>query len=283
MKTSEVLEQGDIEALKQVATVGIDIGSRMAKAVLLTKDEIYTEITASSVVSQETAEYLLKKLLKKSGLSISDIKFIVATGYGRIALEFPEIDTRNITEITCHGMGAHVQNHAIKTIIDIGGQDSKAIKIDPSDGKVTDFIMNDKCAAGTGRFLEKVGELLDLSLEQTSEMGLQSTKEIAISSQCVVFAESEIVTLKARGEKREDIIAAVNLATARRVKNLLNRIGLNKEIVFSGGVSHNKGMKKALETVIGTDFVDERIDMSFNGALGAAVLANQFYRNAQQA
>lgn len=282
METKEVLEEQDIDALSSIATVGIDIGSRMAKAVLLTKDKIYTAITASSVVSQDTADFLLKKLLKQSNLTRTDISYIVATGYGRIALDFPEIPTRNITEITCHGMGAHVQNHGIQTIIDIGGQDSKAIKIDPEDGKVVDFIMNDKCAAGTGRFLEKVGELLDLTLEETSEMGLHATKPIAISSQCVVFAESEIVTLKARGEKREDIIAAVNLATARRVKNLLNRIGLNKEIVFSGGVSHNKGMKRALEIAIGEDFAEEKIDMSFNGALGASVLANQFYRNMQK-
>lgn len=277
METVDVVEKSDLERFSSKATIGIDIGSRMAKAVLLTKEKLYVESTASSVNTQETAEYLIKKLLKKSQMNREEIAYIVATGYGRIALDFDGIATRVITEITCHGMGAHVQNHNIQTIVDIGGQDSKAIKIDAENGKVIDFVMNDKCAAGTGRFLEKVGELLELSLEDTSRLALESDKKIEMSSQCVVFAESEIVTLKAKGEKRADIIAAVNNATARRVKNLLNRIGLQKEIIFSGGVSHNLGMKKALEEVIGVPFVTEKIDMTFNGALGAAILAQKFY------
>jgi predicted CoA-substrate-specific enzyme activase len=179
-------------------------------------------------------------------------------------------------------MGAHFLLDAARTIVDIGGQDSKAIKVDPDTGRVVEFVMNDKCAAGTGRFLEKIAELLDYSLDELGPRSLESTKTIEISSQCVVFAESEVISLKARGERREDIAAAVHLASARRVRNLVNRLGLEPELVFSGGVSNNVGMRKALEQTIGHPMRPTRLDMVYAGALGAAVLAQRHAERRQR-
>jgi predicted CoA-substrate-specific enzyme activase len=276
MKLSTVIPKKLIPEIRETTTIGVDIGSRASKAVLLTGDSLYTVITATSVNMQETADYLIKKLLKENAVKSSDVTFIVGTGYGRISLNFENTPTKIITEISCHGMGAHYLNAGTETIIDIGGQDSKAIKIDPETGKVVEFIMNDKCAAGTGRFLERVAELLDVPLEQAGDLSMQSEGDLEISSQCVVFAESEIITLKARGEPKGNILRAVNFASARRVRNLVNRMGLKAELVFSGGVSKNPGMRAALETVVEHKFADTSLDMIYNGALGAAIIAQQY-------
>lgn len=264
-KTAELIRGAD--------TVGIDIGSRQSKAVLLCDGRIYAAITASDVDSQRTAERLIKKLLKEANADISLISSIAGTGYGRIALDFGDIDTRIITEISCHAMGAHYLDPAVKTIIDIGGQDCKAIKVDSSTGHVIEFTMNDKCAAGTGRFLEKTAEMLDYSVEEIGERVLESTKPLQISSQCVVFAESEIISLKARGEKREDIAAGIHYAVARRIKNLVKRLDLEPDLLFSGGVSHNVGMRKALEETIKMPIITPGFDTVYCGALGAAIYA----------
>jgi predicted CoA-substrate-specific enzyme activase len=193
-----------------------------------------------------------------------------------VALRFDDIPSEVVTEISCHAMGAHFLNAGTRTIIDIGGQDCKAIKVDPESGRVVEFVMNDKCAAGTGRFLENIAELLDYRLEELGDRALESKKKIEISSQCVVFAESEVISLKVRGERREDIAAGVHFATARRVRNLVNRIGLEPDLVFAGGVSSNRGMKHALEELIGHPIVTTRLDMVYAGALGAAVLAQKY-------
>lgn len=255
------------------STVGIDIGSRQSKAVLLHKDKIYADITASDIDSQKTSERLLNRLVKEAGISINDIAAISGTGYGRVALDFGDIPTKIITEISCHAMGAHYLNPDTRTIIDIGGQDCKAIKVDNKTGHVLEFTMNDKCAAGTGRFLEKTAEMLDYTVEEIGEKALTSTKPLQISSQCVVFAESEIISLKARGEKREDIAAGIHYAVARRVQNLVKRLELEPDLIFSGGVSHNKGMRKALEETIKTPVIIPEFDTVYCGALGAAIYA----------
>jgi (R)-2-hydroxyacyl-CoA dehydratese activating ATPase len=277
MRTIDVVADQRAASITGANAIGIDIGSRQAKAVLLNDRDIYTAITASGVDSQETADRLVKKLLKQSGIDRRDIAFAVGTGYGRIALAYDDIRTEVVTEISCHAMGAHYLNAGTKTIIDIGGQDSKAIKVDPDNGRVREFVMNDKCAAGTGRFLEKIAELLDFKLEELGDRALQSTRKVAISSQCVVFAESEVISLKVRGEQREDIAAAIHFASARRVRNLVNRIGLEPELLFSGGVSNNKGMKRALEELIGHPISSTKLDTTYAGALGAAVIAQQYY------
>lgn len=274
---TDVIAKERVPQLIEVGAVGIDIGSRQSKAVLIHGNEIHTVITASGVDSQETAERLLNRLLRVTGIDRNKVKYIVGTGYGRVAINFEEIKTGVLTEITCHAMGAHFLNAGTRTIIDIGGQDCKAIKIDPANGRVIEFLMNDKCAAGTGRFLEKTAEMLGYQLEELGERALDSKKKLEISSQCVVFAESEIISLKANGEKREDIAAGIHFATARRVKNLVNRIGLDPELVFSGGVSNNPGMKHALEELLKNPIKTTKLDMVYCGALGAAVLAQRLY------
>jgi predicted CoA-substrate-specific enzyme activase len=172
-------------------------------------------------------------------------------------------------------MGAHVLNSRVRSIVDIGGQDSKAIRVDPRNGKVVEFIMNDKCAAGTGRFLEKAAVLLGLTTEELGAESLKATKPSDVSSQCVVFAESEVISLKAKGATRADIAAGIHVATARRVRNLFNRIGLEEELVFTGGVSNNAGMKKVLEEVLGHKISDVKLNTIYAGALGAAVIAQK--------
>jgi predicted CoA-substrate-specific enzyme activase len=274
-KIADVIAPEKLAGLQPVTTVGIDIGSRQSKAVMLSGDYIHTAITASGVHPAETAARLVNKLLKTSTLSRGDIAMIAGTGYGRIALQFDDIPAEVITEITCHAMGAHHLHAGTRTIIDIGGQDCKAIKLDTRNGRVTEFAMNDKCAAGSGRFLEKTAEMLGYQLEELGTRSMESTKELQMSSQCVVFAESEIISLKARGEKAQDIAAGVHFAIARRVCNLVNRIGLDPDLAFSGGVSNNAGVKHALESLLKRPFVTPRLNAVFCGALGAAVIAQQ--------
>lgn len=260
-------------------TAGLDIGSRASKGVLLTDGEIYTALIPTGLFMQETADELLTRLLSSSSLKRKDIGRIVSTGYGRIALKFDDIPYEVVTEISCHAMGAHVLHPKTRTIIDIGGQDSKAIKLDTGTGKVVEFVMNDKCAAGTGQFLEKAAALLGLNLNQLGEAALASTDPATISSQCVVFAESEMISLRAKGGRENDrrtvadIAAGVHYSAGRRVRNLLGRVGTEPELIFTGGVSNNVGMRRVLEELIGAPFTATKFDMIHAGALGAAVYA----------
>lgn len=274
-RITDVIAPEKVPHLQPVTTVGIDIGSRQSKAVMVSGDAIHTAITASGVHPHETAARLVDKLLKLSKFDRKSVRQICGTGYGRIALQFDDIPAELVTEITCHAMGAHHLHAGTRTIIDIGGQDCKAIKLDTKNGRVTEFAMNDKCAAGSGRFLEKTAEMLGYPLEELGPRSMQATKKLDMSSQCVVFAESEIVSLKAQGEAGEDIAAGVHFAIARRVCNLVNRIGLDPELAFSGGVSNNLGVKHALESLLQRPFVKPNLDMVYCGALGAAMIAQQ--------
>ncbi|RAI43921.1 acyl-CoA dehydratase activase [Rhodoplanes roseus] len=262
--------------------IGLDIGSRGSKGVLLTPTAFETAFVATGLYMQETADALVETLLRRAGLDRRDIAFLVGTGYGRISLAYADIPYQVVTEITCHALGAHVINPRTRTIIDIGGQDSKAIRIDPATGKVLEFVMNDKCAAGTGRFLEKAAVLLGLGLDELGPVALAADAPAPISSQCVVFAESEVISLRARGERhgdgaaRANIAAGIHYASARRVKTLLGRIGTEPDLVFTGGVANNVGMRAALEDLLGATFAPTSIDMIYAGALGAAVHAGRF-------
>jgi predicted CoA-substrate-specific enzyme activase len=280
MKVADIIDESLVQTISDAKVIGIDIGSRTGKAVLLANGKLHTVQVYTGVNMQETADELFEGLLEESGLARADIDYIVGTGYGRIAMDFEGIQRQIVTEISCHAMGNHYLNAGVKTIIDIGGQDSKAIKVDPTNGKVVEFIMNDKCAAGTGRFLEKVAELLDLELSELGPASVKGTKPSEISSQCVVFAESEVISLRARGETAENIAAGIHNATARRIRNLLSRMGLEPELAFSGGVSNNIGMKKALEDQLGHPISTPKIDSIFAGALGAAVYAQQYHDSA---
>lgn len=261
---------------KDKIAVGIDIGSRTAKGVLLKNDTVYTAIIPTGMHMQPTADEVLQMLLEDSGVDRSQIEYIVGTGYGRVSLYYGDIPHQIVTEISCHAFGAHHLHPKTRTLIDIGGQDSKAIKVDPATGKVLDFIINDKCAAGTGKFLEMVAIMLSLELDELGEVALKATNPSQITSQCIVFAESEIISLKAKGDVREDIAAGVHGAVARRVSNLLNRVGIEPDIVFTGGVAKNSGMRQALEEHLGIPFAALSMDAIYAGAYGAALFARQF-------
>ena len=216
VKAESVLAPGKAGELTEDLVIGFDIGSRTGKAVLIKDGEIHSVITPTAVLTQQTVDKLLSILGKETGVELADVDFVVGTGYGRVAFDLKDVRKKIVTEITCHAMGAHFLDPGIRSIVDIGGQDAKAIRVDPANGRVVDFIMNDKCAAGTGRFLEKVAELLGLTTELLGQEAIKATRPSDISSQCVVFAESEVISLKAKNEKPSDIAAGIHLANARR-------------------------------------------------------------------
>ncbi len=249
---------------------GIDAGSRTIKVVLLdgeTGAVVAHALSDQGVEQAMLASSLFEGLLHKQGLARTAVKRVVATGYGRSAIDIADT---TITEITCHARGVrHVMPQAA-TVIDIGGEDSKLIRLDKN-GRVRDFAMNDRCAAGTGRFLEVVANRLQTSLQTLGEMASRSRKPAAISSMCVVFAETEIIGLLAAKATREDIVAGVQAAIAARVTGMAGR-NVDSPIVFTGGVALVSGMKEALESALGNP-VAVAPDPQMTGALGAALLA----------
>ncbi|MFA5527130.1 MAG: acyl-CoA dehydratase activase [Peptostreptococcales bacterium] len=253
---------------------GIDIGSTSTNVVLLDKNK---SILASSIVktgakSIEAAHNALSEALSKAGLHRNAIKYIVSTGYGRISLPFAD---EEVTEITCHGKGAHFVFPSIRTIIDIGGQDSKAIKLDIQ-GNVKDFAMNDKCAAGTGRFLDMLTKTLDIQLPSIGQESLKWKKHITISSMCAVFAESEIISLIAKNTELPDILHGVCDSIAGKTTVLLRRIGGEPPYMMTGGVAKNIGIIRCLEDKLAQSiFVPE--EPQIIGALGAALIAQEKY------
>jgi predicted CoA-substrate-specific enzyme activase len=279
MKLTDVCTQNKTDQITGAKTIGIDIGSRSAKGVLIANGEIYTAIIPTGFYMQTTAENLFDLLFKQSGLGYRDVDYVVGTGYGRIAIRLKDIPTQIITEISCHGMGAHFLGEDIRTIIDIGGQDSKAIRIDPSSGKILDFVMNDKCAAGTGRFLEKIANVLGHDVVDIGKISLASRNPAQMNTLCVVFAESEVISDRAGGASVEDLAMGVNISVARRIKNLVSRVGLEDGVLFTGGVSNNTGMRKALEDIIGVKIGTAKIDTVFAGAFGAALYAQKYASN----
>jgi predicted CoA-substrate-specific enzyme activase len=249
---------------------GIDAGSRTIKVVMIDADSskvLAKGITDQGVEQNRLASKLFEKVLKKTGSGKKDIVKIIATGYGRNAVDLADT---TITEITCHAVGVHHLVPEAKTVIDIGGQDSKLLKLDGS-GKVRDFSMNDRCAAGTGRFLEVVAQRLDIELETLGKMAAKSKNPAAISSMCVVFAETEITGLLASGTSRQDIIAGVQAAIASRIVGMAGR-KVTPPIIFTGGVALIPGMDSALQTALGQK-VSVSPEPQMTGALGAAILA----------
>lgn len=283
MNAGDVIDPKLVSEITNITAMGVDIGSRNAKAVLLHQGKLITAVLPTGIDMQETAGELLQELFDTAKIKLEDIAFIVGTGYGRVSLKFDTVPCEILTEITCHAMGAHYLNAGTRTIVDIGGQDAKAIQVDPETGKVVKFRMNDKCAAGTGRFLEKAAILLDLDMFTVGPESLKSTKDLEVSSQCVVFAESEVISHRAKGETEADISAGIHMASAKRVTGLLRAIPLESDIVFTGGVSNNVGMKHALEKMLGQSIVVPRLDMVFAGALGAAVYAQRLATDIRQA
>lgn len=255
------------------AFAGVDIGSLAAKSVILINGQIVGHSLIPTLVSSEKSGLsALEKALEVAKLSRSDLKCIIATGYGRISAPYAD---KTITEITCHARGAYFLNPNTRTIIDMGGQDCKGIRLD-DEGNVIDFALNDKCAAGTGRFLEVMARAFDITLDELGPLSLKATDRVAISSTCTVFVESEVISLMARGEKPEDILSSVHYAIANRIAGMFSRVGVESDVFFSGGVAKNIGMKKAVEEVLGKKImVPPKEDPQLVGALGAALIAQE--------
>jgi predicted CoA-substrate-specific enzyme activase len=249
---------------------GVDAGSRTIKVALIDGDDMRiagTGIADQGVRQAVMAEELFKKVLFESGVGRKDIVNIVATGYGRNALDWADT---TVTEITCQAYGVKHYTPKVRTIIDIGGQDSKLIRLDQN-GIVHDFEMNDRCAAGTGRFLEIVAERLEMKLEDLGESAEKADQPVAISSMCVVFAEAEIVGLLASGESPENIVAGVQNSIAKRIGAMAGA-RIKSPIVFTGGVALIPGMKNALSKALNHSIrVAENPQMT--GAFGAAIIA----------
>lgn len=253
-------------------TAGIDVGSRTIKIVLYDTDRhqaLASALCDQGVDQRALAEKLFDRLLNDNNLSRRDMGASVATGYGRHLLDF--CDT-TITEISCHAAGVRHHRPQAVTVIDIGGQDSKLIRMDAT-GKVRDFVMNDRCAAGTGRFLEVVAQRLDVPLDQLGTYAQHSDQPAQISSMCVVFAETEIIGLLAAGQSRENIIAGVQRSIAKRLVSMAAG-DIAPPVVFTGGVALVSGMKAVFEDLLG-QAIDLCPQPQYTGALGAAILAGR--------
>lgn len=250
---------------------GIDIGSITAKAAVIEGSRILaTHVIFTGYDPVNAGINVFKELLKKVKIAKKDVSAIVSTGYGRTSVEFAD---KAFTEIICHGTGAFFLNPEIRGIIDVGGQDSKAILLDEK-GRVENFAMNDKCAAGTGRFLEVMARALEVKLNELGEFSLKADKPSKISSICTVFAESEVISMIAGQEKRENIIAGIHESAAARVAILASKIKIKAPVMMTGGVAKNKGMINALEKRLGLKLIVEELSQE-NGAIGAAVLASK--------
>lgn len=248
---------------------GIDVGSITAEAVILEDKEIISSViipTGSN--SRVAAEKALESALQEGNCRRDQIEYIVATGYGRISVPFAD---KRVTEITCHGKGAYFLFPAVRTVIDIGGQDSKVIRLGP-EGHVSDFAMNEKCAAGTGRFLEVMAHALEVELDDLARFGKNASSSVPISSMCTVFAESEVVSLIAEGRAREDIILGIHDSIAERTVGLVNRVGLEEDLVMTGGVANNSGVVASIEARLGVS-ISIPENPQIIGALGAALIA----------
>ena len=253
-------------------TLGIDIGSASSKAVIL-KDG--TDVVASAVVQVGTGTSgpgrVLEEVFSNVDLTQEDMDYTVATGYGRFSVENAD---KQLSEITCHAKGIFHLVPSARTIIDIGGQDVKGIAID-TDGTVLNFAMNDKCAAGTGRFFESMARAFEMSLDEFSNLSLTAKNVIPITAQCAVFAESEVISLVGEGKPMEEIAAGIQLSVAKRCFVMAKKAGAADSVTLTGGCAKNEGLKKAIEKVLKINVVDLPTDPQLMGALGAAEYARQ--------
>jgi predicted CoA-substrate-specific enzyme activase len=254
-----------------LVTAGIDIGSLTTEAVILRGDEIASYAIVPTLSSSEAAaRSAYDQALASAGLRAGGVSNVIATGYGRASIDFA---SRTVTEITCHAIGGRRLFAEAKTVIDIGGQDSKVIRL-ADDGRVEDFAMNDKCAAGTGRFLEVMARSLETDVESLGRLSAQSSADVRISSTCTVFAESEVVALVAKGAAKQDIIRGLHRSVAERIYAMIARLRAEGPFVMTGGVAKNSGVVAALEERLNAKLLvpDEP---QIAGALGAAIVAGR--------
>ena len=253
---------------------GVDIGSTMTKVVIMSDRLEASLIGPTGPEHRKLANKVMEEALTRAGLCFDDLNYIVATGYGRINVPFAD---KQVTEITCHAKGLQSLLPTVRTVIDIGGQDSKGIKIKA--GKVTDFVMNDKCAAGTGRFLEVIADALGVALKDLGGLSLQAKNIIAISNTCTVFAEHEIISQLAGGAPMNDLIAGIHDAVATRVYSMVKKLKVEKDVAVTGGGAKNIGLVKALENKFGFSLLVPPEPL-ITGALGAALVGKEIYKKA---
>jgi predicted CoA-substrate-specific enzyme activase len=261
--------------MKKELVCGCDVGSTYGKAVIMDLDGniLGTSIVRSKIDPEETSKLAIAEAMKEiEGLDgMSDFAYLVGTGYGRNRVPFAN---ENISEISCHAMGVHITNPAIKTIVDIGGQDLKGITIDQN-GSVKHFAMNDKCAAGTGRFFEGMARAFEVDLQEFSDMSLKATQVLPITSQCSVFAETEVISMVAQKKNPNDIAAGIQASVAKRCFTMLKSAGIEREVTMTGGCAKNMGLKKALEKVLKFEITELTTDPQLMGALGACEFARK--------
>lgn len=254
---------------------GCDAGSTYTKCVIIDENgKIAAAVTKRSRINPilSAKDALDEAVSQVDGLnSAEELTYLIGTGYGRNKVPFAD---ENISEISCHAMGVHVTAPSVKAIIDIGGQDVKGIAID-TDGTVLNFAMNDKCAAGTGRFFESMARAFEMSLDEFSNLSLTAKNVIPITAQCAVFAESEVISLVGEGKPMEEIAAGIQLSVAKRCFVMAKKAGATDSVTLTGGCAKNEGLKKAIEKVLKINVVDLPTDPQLMGALGAAEYARQ--------
>jgi predicted CoA-substrate-specific enzyme activase len=255
---------------------GVDIGSTMTKVVIMNGEILASVIGPTGPEHRKLANRVMEEALSKAKLSFDAITYVVATGYGRINVPFAD---KQITEISCHARGVSYLLPGVKTVIDIGGQDSKAIKL--QDGRAVDFVMNDKCAAGTGRFLEVTAEGLGVKLEDMGKLSLEAKTRVEIGSTCTVFAAQEMVSKLSEGVPLPDIIAGLHEAIASRVYGMARRLKIEREVALTGGGAKNIGLVKALEAKLGYPVLLPPEPL-LTGAIGAALLGKDMVQKAAE-
>ncbi len=255
--------------------VGIDIGSTMTKVAIMDESAIVSSIIGPTGPEHRRLAYrVMEDALVQAGLVFEDLTFVVATGYGRINVPFAD---RQVTEITCHAKGIHHLLPTARTVVDVGGQDSKGIKI--LGGKVIGFVMNDKCAAGTGRFLEVMADVLGVPLARLGELSLSAERPAEISNTCTVFAEHEVTGRLANGETVPNLIAGIHEAVATRIYALVSKLKIEPDVAVTGGGAKNIGLVKALAAKFGFPVLVPPEPL-LSGAIGAALVGKEAYRNA---
>ena len=254
----------------KIVTAGIDVGSVSSQAVICVDGELYGfNSMRTGNNSPDSARNAINGVLEKSGMKLEDVTYVIGTGYGRVNVPFAH---KAITEIACHARGAnYMGGNAVRTILDMGGQDCKAIHCDEK-GKVTNFLMNDKCAAGTGRGMEVIADLMQIPIAELGPRSFEVDEEPeAVSSTCVVFAKSEALGLLKAGYSKNKVIAAYCQAMAERVVSLIERIGVENDFFITGGIAKNPGVVKRIEKLLGTKAAETKYDSQIAGALGAAL------------
>ncbi len=265
--------------MDKIYTLGIDIGSTASKCVML---EDGKEIVAKSLISVGAGtsgpQRAISQVLEAAGKKREDMAFVLATGYGRNSML--DIADQQMSELSCHAKGATFLFPEVHTVVDIGGQDVKILEVE--NGIMVNFVMNDKCAAGTGRFLDVMARVLEVKVADLGNLGAQSTKRVEISSTCTVFAESEVISQLAQDTDKRDIINGIHHSVASRVAGLAHRVGVKDMVVMTGGVAQNIGVVNALEEELGRTIHTSPLTQ-YNGALGAALFAYEKYQKQQKA